>query len=422
MAEELAPQGQQPGADATSTAAASPAAVPASVASSAAVAAATSPSDQPTPAKPVTARTLRQRIEDHPAGLFVGIAIAAATATLGIVLPLAQLTQDSRVASVEAELARYKAEQQLVVDGLRSELEEARRSAEVAIAQERAQAQARIDELERSLSGITRTLGDGSDAYDVSRLVVDARDAASIPATSLYDPAERFYALDPAQVSGWTYERSTNLAFTAALLGVTEESYVAGQVANAQRLGNPITTEQAREMLTRFPIHVWYFGDDKVVELRDPVGDVPLSLHPRTMVVLQRLTHDEFIDAQVASLTGPGIGAADVIRAGFARDPTGWVAQDQLVADIAFWGSLRPRIESLQKRDDLAYMRTETVLPDVTVEGQPLPAYYWTKEWLIVDSGQDIYSISTHVSDDDHRAPDYAALTAWLDALRIVRS
>jgi len=99
-----------------------------------------------------TPRTLRQRIDDHPAALFVGTGIAAATATLGIVLPLAQLTQDSRVASVEAELARVRGEQQLVVDGLRAELEDARRAAQASVAQERATAQARIEELERSLS------------------------------------------------------------------------------------------------------------------------------------------------------------------------------------------------------------------------------------------------------------------------------
>lgn len=369
-----------------------------------------------------TPRTLRQRIDDHPAALFVGIAIAAATATLGIVLPLAQLAQDGRVASVQAEIAQLRSEHQLALDSLQAQLEQARRDAESAAAEERARAQARIDELERSLSGITRTLGDGSDAYDVSRLVVDARDASSIPATSKYDPAERFYALDPAQVTGWAYEPSTHLAWASSLMGVSEDDYVAAQVANAQRVGNPMTAEQVRELLTRFPIHVWRYGGDKVVELKDPVGDVPLSLHPRTTVLLQRLSHEDYIESQISSLTGPGLGAADVIRAGFARDPAGWVAQDQLVGDIAFWGSLRPRVESLQKRDDLAYMRTETVLPDVTVDGQPLPAYYWTKEWLIVDTGQDVYAVTTHVSDDDHRAPDYGALTAWLDALRIVRS
>jgi hypothetical protein len=81
-----------------------------------------------------TTRSLRQRIDDHPAGLFVGIAIAAATATLGIVLPIAQLTQDSRVASVQAELAQVRSEQRLVVDGLQAQLEQARRDADTAMA------------------------------------------------------------------------------------------------------------------------------------------------------------------------------------------------------------------------------------------------------------------------------------------------
>lgn len=366
--------------------------------------------DRPAGAAPVTARTLRQRIEDHPAGLFVGIAIAAATATLGIVLPLAQLTQDSRVASVEAELARYRAEQQLVVDGLRAELEEARRAGEAAVAAERTRSQARIDELERSLSGITRTLGVGTDTYDVSDLVVEPRDATSVPDTSLFHAVDRFYALDPARATGWTYALISDLRFTADLMGTTEEAWKAR---------NPLVPDEA---WTRFPMHVWYYGDDKLVEFDDPVGGARVSLHPRTMAMVQRVTHDDYLDAQLWQVSADAARTIEVVRAGFARDPAGWVLQDQVVGDVSFFGSLRPRIESLQKRDDIAYGRAESVLPDVTVAGAELPEYYWTREWLIVDTGEDLYLVKLFVADDDHRSPDYAAISAWLDGLRIVRS
>jgi hypothetical protein len=115
-------------------------------------------------------------------------------------------------------------------------------------------------------------------------------------------------------------------------------------------------------------------------------------------------------------------GLEPIVRAGFGRDPAGWVLQDQLLADIATAGSLRPRVESLQKRDDIAYGRVETVLPNVTIDGAVLAEYYWTREWLIVDTGSDLYLVKLFVADDDHRSPDYAAISSWLDSLRIVRS
>jgi hypothetical protein len=169
-------------------------------------------------------------------------------------------------------------------------------------------------------------------------------------------------------------------------------------------------------------MHVWYYGPDKVVTFADPVSGTKLTLHPRTMATVQEVTLQEYIDFQVASLPANAAGAEDIIRAGFARDPAGWVLQDLLVSDITSSGSLRPRIESLQKRDDTAYGRAETVLPGVTIDGTQLPEYYWSREWLIVDSGTDLYLVKLFVADDDHRAPDYAAVSTWLDDLRIVRT
>jgi hypothetical protein len=355
-------------------------------------------------------RTLRQRIDDHPAALFVGIAIAAATATLGIVLPIVQLTQDSRVASVQAELDRYRSEQQLVIDGLRADLDQARRESAAAVAQEREKARSRIEELERSLSGINRSLGADTDFYDVSDLVIEPRDASAIPATSAYDATDRFYALDPAKTQGWTTEVTTELRLVAEAYGLTEDQ-VRAQL-----------TPLGADAWTRFPLHVWRYGDDLEVRIDDPTSDTDLVLHPRTQAVVQRVSHADYIELQLEGLPVGSAGIEPILRAGFIRDPTGWVLQDQLLADIASSGSLRPRVESLQKRDDIAYGRVEAVLPDVTIGDLAMAEYYWTREWLIVDAGSDLYLVKLFVADDDHRSPDYAAISSWLDGLRIVRS
>ena len=57
----------------------------------------------------------------------------------------------------------------------------------------------------------------------------------------------RITQLDPAQATGWTYEPSTSLAWSAGLLGGTEDVFVAGQLANARRLGSQVTVYDLNE-------------------------------------------------------------------------------------------------------------------------------------------------------------------------------
>ncbi|MBX3029148.1 MAG: hypothetical protein KF809_03235 [Chloroflexi bacterium] len=358
-------------------------------------------------------RTFKQRIDDHPVGLLLAMLITAVTATIGIIVPVLQQTQDSRVAAVEAELAQARAEQVLVTEELRVELAQARRETETAVAEERARGQARIDELERSLSSITRTLGDGTDYFDVRRLVVDARDASAIPPTSRYEAADRFYALDPDQATGWTRTTITDLELSAGLFGMTEAEY---------RERNPAVSEAAWENATRFPIHVWYYGDDRKLEFTDPANGAMVTFHPRTIAMVQRVSHADYLTAALSQFPSASEEATAILRSSFARDPAGWALQDRLLNDLAFGGTFRARVESLQKGDDIGYGRLETVFPDVTVDGQQYPEYFWGQEWLVVDSGSDLYLVRLWVADDDHRSPDYSAVSTWLDALRIVRA
>ena len=53
---------------------------------------------------------------------------------------------------------------------------------------------------------------------------------------------------------------------------------------------------------------------------------------------------------------------------------------------------------------------------------QHLAEYYWDREWFIVRTDQDLFLVKLFVADDDHRAPDYGALSTWLDQLRILGS
>ncbi len=341
------------------------------------------------------------------------MALAAVTATITILVPLLQVTQDNRVSAVQSQMEQDRTKQTAAIADLQAQLDDLERSSKQQLADEQARSQARIDELDRSLSSIKRSLGTDTQYFDVGKLVVSADQAAALPATSMFFPDDRFYALDVAQSTGWTYALSSELQLTADALGVTEEQL---------RANSTPTQVQA---MTGFPVHVWRYGPDRSLTYTEPSDGKPYVFHPRTQAWVQRVSQDEYLSVLERSLPSPlpsGATLAQSVHDGFAGDPAGWVLQDQLISEIATVGSLRPRIDSLQKRDDLAYARVETVLPGVQVGDQHFAEYYWDREWFIVRTDQDLYLVKLFVADDDHRAADYGALSTWLDQLRILGS
>jgi len=368
----------------------------------------------PVAAPPPTPRqSLRERVEGHPLGFIVGVILAAVTATVTIVVPVLQMTQDNRVSSVQSQMEQDRTRHAAAIAQLQAQLDDLERTSRQQLADEEARSQARIEELDRSLSSIKRSLGTDTEYFDVGKLVVSTDQAAALPATSRFFPDDRFYGLDVAQATGWTYALSSELQLTAEALGVTEEQLRANS-----------TPAQIRAM-TGFPVHVWRYGPDRPLTYTEPSDGKPYVLHARTEAWLQRVSQDDYLAFLEASLPGPlpsGATLAQSVHDGFARDPAGWVLQDQLVSEISTVGSLRPRIDSLQKRDDLAYARVETVLPGAQLGDQHFGEYYWDREWLIVRTDRDVYLVKLFVADDDHRAPDYGALSTWLDQLRILGS
>jgi hypothetical protein len=382
----------------------------------------------PGPSAPPARASFRQRVEGHPIGILIGVAVAAITATLAIVAPIAQLSLDSRVAALDQRLAEQQAnhaaavtalEKQMAedhikqtaeIEALKAQVEDVRREAAQQLADEQARSQARIEELDRSLSSIKRSLGSDTEYYDVGALIVTPEGASSLPETSKYFPDDGFYALDVDLASGWTYEVTTELGMTAELLGVTEDVL--------RERGDPAQVDA----MTRFPVHLWRLGEDRSLTYYDAVAGQRFELHPRTEVSLQRVSHDDYLALVEASVQSDEAKAA--IRAGFARDPAGWVLQDQLALEISSSGGLRARIDSLQKRDTIAYARVETTLPQVRFKGsdEELREYYWSREWLLIATDDDLYLVKLFVADDDHRSPDYGSVGAWLDAFRVLDS
>jgi hypothetical protein len=363
-------------------------------------------------------RSFRDRIDDHPLGLFVTVAIAAVTATLTIVVPLMQVTTDNRASALEAQMEQQRLELQAALERERSSriaevaalegrLQEAQASAERLVAEERSRAQAQVDELTRSLSSIRRSLGSGSEYFDVASLVVDQDAAATLPADSRYFPADRWYALDPEAHPDWTYEVTSELRMTAELLGMTEDELRAQQ------------SESQVEAATRFPVHLWRYGGDRVVTFTDPGSGQTMTIHPRTQVSVQRVTIDEYLGL-MGEMSGATEDQLAVLARTLRRDPAGWVLQDNLGLEIGSSAALRARIETLQKRDQIAYARVETTLPGATMDGGPEGEVYWSREWLIVSAGEDLFLVKLYVADDDRRAPDYAAVGTWLDLFRIL--
>ena len=176
---------------------------------------------------------VRKSVEDHPLVVFMGLVVATVTATLGIALPLVQAAHDTQVANLQRDA--QVASQQLQNDNA------ALQAQITALLTDKSQ-------LQDSLSGVQRVLGGDSQQLDVSRLVVTQDTARDLPPQSTYFAADRFYALDPAKVAGWTLDpATTELRMAADQAGISED-------AERQMV---IEAGFDPDRLTRFPLYLW---------------------------------------------------------------------------------------------------------------------------------------------------------------------
>ena len=56
----------------------------------------------------------------------------------------------------------------------------------------------------------------------------------------------------------------------------------------------------------------------------------------------------------------------------------------------------------------------------MTVNGEQLPEYYWTRELMVVKTADSFYLVKTFLPNRDHRSPDFAHLTEWFQSFAVL--
>jgi hypothetical protein len=211
------------------------------------------------------------------------------------------------------------------------------------------------------------------------------------------------------QAAGWSHSVTTELHLLAAANGLSDEDAAA-------QLKLKMTTDQVA-VLSKFPVHLWSLGPDRVIKFEGRGADGPGDVHLPTQIVVQRAGNDQ-LEESLVGLFGATIAPADV-RTHFRLDPTGGVLQRELLIHSLDTSTGLPLIDSLQKKGSTAYAKLETVMFNVTVDGQHFDRYYVDRDVLIIGTSNDTYIVKRSVTDANHRSPDLAALAQWLDVFRV---
>ena len=68
----------------------------------------------------------------------------------------------------------------------------------------------------------------------------------------------------------------------------------------------------------------------------------------------------------------------------------------------------------------MGYALYESRFKNVSVDGKPMEAYYFTQEIVVISTGGAIYLIKTELPRPEPRSGDAAWMTRWFNALHIV--
>jgi hypothetical protein len=309
--------------------------------------------------------------------VFMGLVVATVTATLGIALPLVQAAHDTQVANLQRDA--QVASQQLQNDNA------ALQAQITSLLTDKSQ-------LQDSLSGIQRVLGGDSQQLDVSRLVVTQDQARDLPPQASFFAGDSFYALDPTKVEGWTLDRATTeLRLQADQTGVSE----------ATLRQSMIEAGFDPDRLTRFPLYLWRRPAVATVE------GFPGVKALYTQVFVQR--------ASIKDVLG-------IVGGTTVKQPDGLLAllASELAGELSMGGQFLSGLQTIEQKNDTVYARFESALSDVTVDGEKLSQYYWTRELLVVTTPDSYYLIRTFLPNKDHRSPDFANFTQWFEDFAVL--
>ena len=247
-----------------------------------------------------------------------------------------------------------------------------------------------------------------SDApIDVQGLLVPAADIPfKATGAKSYDD-DSFYALDPAEGSGWTYQLTdeTELIF--------DQLAIEGSIEGLDT-----------EFLSEFPVHTW---QSDAVFLTDNVGFK--KVRPR--IVVQRIPHSRMVQA-ISKGVAQGFNASEeqideelvptitqLLEEQYYRDPTGVYLGNLLKQFAAFTPDVFLVLDSVRRSGTSLDARYTLILYDATVNEEHCKHFYLVYRNIALYTPGALWIVRTTVPTANRLSDHYEWVTKWMSAFAI---
>lgn len=315
----------------------------------------------------------KQSVDEHPLVYYFGTFLAGLGLATSAIWPILENQERSATSKLEAELATQKQEYE-----------------------------AKVSELEQSLSTLPIQVGDEIKKVDVAKMQISQAEASSVNPRTKFFSEDSVYALPSS--GEWRLTASTEVQLLADLSGVSNEKAVE---QSAKEFG--LDNQQVEELLTEFPLHLWKSGP--LYHLEGTTG--LRALQPQ--LILQRVPLGD------SSADGFGSGVSS-LEDYFRGDEVGQVLSSQLVFLLSLNDEhVSTTLSSVEKAGNAFYARFDTTFLDVQVNGKTHRQFFWSNEVIAITTPTDLYFVKASIPSSEPTSNSAASFVKqWLGAFRIV--
>lgn len=272
----------------------------------------------------------------------------------------------------------------------------------------------------QELSSIKRGMGEDTTRLDVTRLIIPRESVNElIQSNSYFFSQDHFYALKSKLNDKWEYELTTELDFLLKLMR-PKDIYSAMVV-------------EAETLFRLIPVHLWRNKETYRIKENKESDKVIVSLFSH--ICVQRITHETFakmmgtaltekMETSISKLLDDDVEADSQITAlekFYRGDATGFFLAIDLKKALSSVSTIhQPILTSIQKKGNVVYVRTESILRGVVVNNVQYKEFYFIRELVLISTPSELFFVKTFVPTYDLRSKDFQWITRWFGYFRIV--
>ena len=257
------------------------------------------------------------------------------------------------------------------------------------------------------LARIDRRFGMSDAPIDVQEFLVPAADIpVKVTGAKSYDD-DSFYALDPAEGSGWTYQLSNEAEL------IFDQLEIEGPIEGLDT-----------EFLSDFPVHTW---QNDAVFLTDNVG----FRRMRPTISVQRLPHPRMVQTISMGLE-KGVQSASeplseeevqtirqLLEEQYYRDPTGVFLGNLLKQLTGLGPDVFLVLDSIRRSGTSMDARFTLILYDATVNEKHHKHFYLVYRNIALYTPGSLWIVRTIVPTANRLSDHYEWVTRWMSAFAI---